>query len=134
MSAIRKSSRLQTKGNDVTYVEPTSGDESREGSLAPETSDDDIEEAPRPGGSKRKRGTRKVSGKDKRPAKRLRGKRGLLERMTELPMDLLFEVRNGIFLGGSDFAKELRCRSLENLTHSMSCIFLGRPKHCEPFL
>lgn len=118
MAAVRKSSRLKTKETTFTYTEPVSDDESTvpaangsgrkdaTGPMAanpPHTpyeapSEDDSDEVP--DGPKRKRKA-KASGKgagdsntgdDQRPVKRHRGKRGLLERMTELPMDLLFEV------------------------------------------
>ncbi|KAH6919143.1 hypothetical protein BKA70DRAFT_1394532, partial [Coprinopsis sp. MPI-PUGE-AT-0042] len=95
MSTVRKSSRLQTKEITGIYAEPRSDDESVEGSLAALSSDDDLEEAPNSGRSKRKRSGKspsKGSGRNQRPLKRRRGNRGLLEKMTDLPMDLLFEV------------------------------------------
>jgi hypothetical protein len=119
MATVRKSNRLKKKDVAVTYADPASDDEGMalaaagSGSSGRTTamvaanpsstpyeaaSEDDFDKVP--DGPKRKRKA-KASGKgagaskagdDQRPTKRHRGKRGLLERMTELPMDLLFEV------------------------------------------
>jgi hypothetical protein len=68
---------------------------------------DDFEEAPASGQSKRKRATKPnkkatgVSSKEAnngRPLKRRRGQRGLLEKVNDLPVDLWYEVSMGFFL------------------------------------
>lgn len=101
---VRTSSR--TKDTAVTYIEPDSSDDEA-GAVAPAS------------GTKRKRkatakGTASASTNQvassstaapaptaastpERPVKRRRGKRGVLEQLVEMPMDLLFEVGPDVF-------------------------------------
>ncbi|KAH6919141.1 hypothetical protein BKA70DRAFT_1249413, partial [Coprinopsis sp. MPI-PUGE-AT-0042] len=77
MSAVRKSGRVKSNGKTVSYADTEAVDEKQ-----------DLSESSVATGSKRKRRAKVSSAK---PSKR-RGNRGLLERVTDMPLDLLFEI------------------------------------------
>lgn len=85
----RRSTRA-TKEVKVEALDVSSGDE-HEAFVVP--SDDDQEENPvekKAKGKKRKTAVRNAAGQP--PAKRLRGKRGTLSELLEMPYDIIFEV------------------------------------------
>ena len=155
MATLRKSRRLETKETTAIYADAASDEESPEGQAGSSKkrstrattpsdhasevpSEDELDDAPASSGTKRKRAgksSRKVSkaGSDQRPVKRHRGNRGLLERMTEMPMDLLFEVSGILCARESKVRFTLLFRYSASLTPWISCTCLGRPKRFVPF-
>ena len=154
MATVRKSKRLETKETAATYAEAASDEDEAlvqsdstskkrkwaaapsEGDISDALSEDTVDEPESSSGIKRRRaakGSRKPSKAQsgQPPVKRHRGKRGLLERMTEMPMDVLFEVSAAILFSLQKFS--VVRRSSASSTPWTSCTCPGRPKTFEPF-
>ena len=154
MATDGKSRRLETKETAATYAEATSDEDEAvaqsestskkrkrnaapsEGDVSDALSEDAVDEPDTSSGAKRKRATKGPRKPSKAqsgqpPGKRHRGKRGLLERMTEMPMDVLFEVSAAILFSLQKFS--VVRRSSASSTPWTSCTCPGRPKTFEPF-